>query len=122
MGREKVEKVLVTGSRKWTDPEPIFRVLDELDPDIVIHGGADGADLISHQWCKKRGRRALVFFPDYSKKDGPLSPPLRRNLDMIDERPDVVAAFPMPDSRGTWFTVKESTKANIEVIITKGEY
>ena len=108
--------LLVTGSRKWTDMETIFSVLDRLDPAVVIHGGALGADTIAHRWCKKNGRVAHVYFPDYSLGKGA---PLERNKQMV-EVADYVVDFPMADSRGTWFTLKHAEKHGVPYEIVKG--
>ena len=102
--------VLVTGSRKWTDREAIFEVLDRLNPDVVIHGGALGADSIAHVWRKKHGRVAHVYFPDYSLGKGA---PLARNKQMV-KVADYVVGFPMTGSRGTWFTLSYAEKCGVE--------
>jgi len=56
--------VLVTGGRAYPDPAHVFRVLDEEQPDLVIHGGAStwlpeqrirlGADYQAECWCNAR--------------------------------------------------------------------
>ena len=109
--------VMVTGSRKWTTNKRIFAVLDELDPLIVVHGGALGADSIAHTWCKKRGRQAWVWFPDWSKGKGAA---LERNVSMLELGPEIDCAFPMPDSRGTRFTIRKAKEMGIEVRVCEG--
>lgn len=58
-------RVLVTGSRTFTDPEPIHHALTEAartaaslgEPLTVVHGGAHrGADYIAAQWAAARVR------------------------------------------------------------------
>ena len=39
-------RVLVCGSRDWKDAASIRREIQKLAPDVVIHGGASGADSI----------------------------------------------------------------------------
>lgn len=112
-----IAMVMVTGSRKWTTTKKIFDVLDELNPLIVVHGGADGADNIAHKWCKKRGRQAWVWFPDWDKGKGAA---LDRNVSMLELGPNVVCAFPMPDSRGTRFTIRKAEEMGIEVRVFEG--
>ena len=46
--------VIVTGSREWTNMGLIFSVLSEEAPDLVVHGGARGADRIAHMWAVDR--------------------------------------------------------------------
>jgi len=55
--------VLITGSRRLTDPEPVFRFLDIERPVVVIHGACRdprtgdmiGADLFAHEWAVDNG-------------------------------------------------------------------
>lgn len=110
-------RVLVTGSRKWADAGVIFAALNKHDPDVVVHGGALGADSIAHRWCKVRGRIAQVHFPDWSQGKGAA---LRRNAEMLEEMVDIVLAFPMPDSRGTRHTISRAKELGIEVQVFEG--
>lgn len=99
--------VIVTGSRKWTSMGHIRRlkaVLDELCPDIIVHGGALGADSIAHAWCKNNGKKSFVYFPNYDKHGK--GAPLKRNILMLEEHEEAtVVACPLPDSRGTYHTM-----------------
>jgi hypothetical protein len=47
--------VLVTGSRDWTDKNLIFSQLDELKPQLLVHGDANGADSIAAEWAQAHG-------------------------------------------------------------------
>lgn len=49
-------RVLVCGSRHWTDPAPIRAVLAALPADtVVVHGAAPGADTLAATLAKARG-------------------------------------------------------------------
>ena len=119
---------MVTGSRGWTDRERIFSDLDEFDPHVVIHGGAEGADTIAHLWCRRRGRVAHVHFPNYARDDK--RAPLFRNNAMARELRRMVDhyngvgrafAYPTDGSRGTWHAVRalasQGFEANIPTVV-----
>lgn len=44
--------VIVTGSRKWPAPHVIAAVLGWYEPELVVHGDADGADAMAESWAK----------------------------------------------------------------------
>lgn len=111
-GRQQPPKVLVTGSRKQWDSDLVWGALDaELWADddtneiVVIHGCADGADTRAQQWCVQRAMPEMRFparWRVYGKAAGPI-----RNRQMFDvTQPDVVLAFPLADSIGTWDMVQ----------------
>jgi hypothetical protein len=112
-------RVLVCGSRNWQDLETIFRGLRDLGPiEVVIEGEAPGADRLAAQAAHRLGITVLRFPADwdrYGKAAGPI-----RNQQMLDEgRPDLVLAYPLPDSRGTWDMVRRAVAAGIEVRVKK---
>lgn len=110
--------VIVTGSRSWTNDAAIMAALDSLDPEVVIHGGARGADTVAHRWAKKRGRIAVVYFPDYEREKK--GAPLKRNTAMVVQHPDAtLVACPLPDSRGTRFTMSEAHKQGMAIVTVK---
>ena len=100
---------IVTGSRDWTDPEPIERALFGLvRGSKVLHGAAKGADLIADGIARAIGLKTYRFPADWTrhgKSAGPI-----RNRDMAatakvwsgrDRMPVVCLAFPLPQSVGT---------------------
>jgi hypothetical protein len=117
-----VRVALVTGSRHWTDPTPIYNTLNEERPDLVIEGGASGADLWARQWAKANGK-AILTWPD-EHWGGHLTGPAR-NQHMVSvvvalERAGwetVVLAFPGSTSRGTWSCVRQAQKAGLAMRI-----
>jgi len=111
--------LLITGSRHWTDEEPIRAVIDSLPVDaIVIHGNAPGADYIAERLALARGLHVKAYAADWQrlgKTAGPI-----RNQRMIDEgQPTEAHAFVRPDSVGTWDCVRRCEAAGIPVTITK---
>src|ERR1035437_9370621 len=110
-------KVLVTGSRDWKDVDPIAMVINSLEPgDTLIHGAAPGADSISNKLAEDR--KDIIIDPHpaewdrYGKSAGP-----RRNIEMLNLRPDRVYAFPLSTSIGTYHTIKEAQRMDMHVIV-----
>jgi hypothetical protein len=103
-----VTRVLVCGSRDWTDQGPIYAVLDGYDHDplefgvTVINGGAPGADSIAKRWAELNKVPCITCMADW-KGQGKAAGPIR-NGKMLGLHPDVVWAFvtkPLDESRGT---------------------
>lgn len=117
-------RVMVTGSRYCSieDELKVWRVLDQLDPDMtfLILGDAKGVDRSAKDWAQREGYfedgLVEVYTADwelYDKKAGVL-----RNEDMVDiGEPDLVVAFPGPRSVGTWHAIKYAAGRGIEVRI-----
>jgi hypothetical protein len=108
-------KVLVCGSREFTDRERIREVLATLPATVeIIHGGARGADRIAASVASELGLKVLPpFLADwerFGKRAGYL-----RNYEMLDERPEVVIAFWDGESRGTQHTIAEAVSRRIPV-------
>ena len=108
-------RVIVTGSRRWpaSRAAEIERELAALPgwPGewIVVHGaargaaGEPGADLIAAHFALFTGARTEPHPADWSRglRAGP-----ERNARMVAAGADVVLAFPLPGSRGTWSSVR----------------
>lgn len=68
----------------------------------VIHGGAEGVDLLAEQFCRQGRLPTKIVRPDY--KWGKRAP-LMRNEEMVNEA-DVVLAIWDGRSRGTDYTIQ----------------
>ncbi len=110
-------KVLVCGSRTWTDVEAISRELACFPGDTtVIHGAAKGADAIADKIASQLGFKVIVF-PAFWEEKGRAAGPLR-NLRMLAEgEPDLVLAFHKEGSKGTAHMIVSAQRAGIEVRI-----
>ena len=114
-------KILMCGSRKWTDRVAIARaLLDALDginpKDVtVIHGGADGADTISGQIAAALGCEVVPYRAEwlrYGNGAGPI-----RNQRMLDDgKPDLVLAFPL-GGPGTADMLARASVAGVRAIM-----
>lgn len=110
--------VLICGSRDWTSESIIEDALSKHAPDVhtVIHGDCRGADRIGAKIAQRAGRGVVTYpacWPRYGKAAGPI-----RNQQMLDEgKPDLVLAFPLPNSVGTKDMIKRAKKAGVEVVV-----
>ncbi len=112
-------KVLVTGSRNWTDKEAVEINIARTKPDIIIEGGARGADTIAKEYAHKTFRKVIEVkaeWDKYGKKAGAI-----RNAEMIAMKPDVVLAFStdLSKDKGTRDTVNKALQKGIKVIWVK---
>lgn len=110
--------VLVCGSRDWTDERVIFSDLDDIHAvtpiGCIVEGRAPGADKIGGWWAESRGVAHAQFPANwgfYNKGAGP-----KRNGWMIRfGHPDLVLAYPLPSSRGTYNMIEQAESAGVEV-------
>lgn len=119
-------RVIVTGSRDWWDEDKLWSALyDEYrgwtcDTMTVVHGGCPtGADAMAGEWAKLHAPevKSDIYEADwnqYGKAAGPI-----RNQRMVDDGADIVLAFPLESSRGTWDCVRRAGIAGLEVRIIK---
>jgi len=112
-------RVLVCGGRNFAAVDVVHDVLDRIHCsrriDVIIQGGALGADLLSRHWAETHPSHnisILEFKPDWrthGKSAGPM-----RNQRMIDQgTPDLVVAF--PGRHGTADMIQRSERAGIPV-------
>ena len=117
-------RVLVTGSRDWTDWETIFAALDrELASTeglmTLVHGAARGADSLAAEWGRlmEKWLYAVKVEPHeaewerYGNSAGHI-----RNKKMVDLGEDVCLAFQLGVSRGTRDCMAAAKAAGIPVI------
>src|SRR5262245_41427687 len=97
-----MRRVLVCGGRYYNDRGRVFDVLDALHKqqriEIVIQGGATGADELARTWADLNNVEVATHLPDWNahgRAAGPI-----RNQEMIDvSEPNLAVAF--PGGRGT---------------------
>jgi hypothetical protein len=73
--------VLVTGGRDYSNSERVFAELDRVKPDLLIEGGATGADALARKWAEDRGVHYVAvpaLWNSYGNAAGP-----RRNIVMV---------------------------------------
>ena len=111
-------RLLVCGDRNWSDRKLIAAMLALEAPEVVIHGGCRGADLMAGEVARSLGL-AIEEYPAqwhrYGRGAGPV-----RNQQMLDEgQPDRVLAFhsDLSRSRGTADMVRRARAAGIPVVV-----
>ena len=105
-GRVQEERDFVHG---W-----IEKVLEGHDDNVIIQGGAPGADEWAVDWAIINNVKYVTFYADwkkYKRAAGPI-----RNQQIIDEGvPDLLLAF--PGNKGTADMIRRARAANIPVTI-----
>lgn len=117
-------RLLVTGSRNWSNVAKLEAVLDGWKAAwgsalVIVHGHCDrGADALADYWAWKAGVPVERFPADWTKgrKAGPL-----RNQEMVDSGPNWALAFVGGASVGTWDTIRRCQTADIPVHIEKDD-
>jgi hypothetical protein len=119
-------RLLVCGSRTWTDRSRLWQVLDQVVSEhgdgqvvTVIEGDARGADRLAGQLARERGWRLERYPADWTRQGRAAG--FRRNARMLQQgRPDLVVAFtlgPLAESRGTADMVRRAREAGVPVQI-----
>jgi len=100
----------VVGSRDFEDYELMKKVLDEISPDVIVSGGARGADRLGARYAKERGLKLLEFIPNWDlwgKRAG-----FMRNTQIV-EASDMIVAFWDGKSNGTRDSINKAKKRNM---------
>ena len=113
-----MKRVLVTGSRDWTNTRLVQAVLDEVrdilgEQFVVVHGKARGLDRIAAVWARRHGTEDPypADWDSYGKAAGAI-----RNAEMVAAGAIICLAFPLPDSRGTLDCMEKAEAAGIPVV------
>ena len=111
-------RILVTGSRDWTNEAKIREVM--LDVTIVLGSGPHtlvsgacptGADYIAEKFASEMGyevERYPANWAEYGKSAGFI-----RNAQMVETEPDLCIAFIKHQSKGASHTVELAEKAGV---------
>jgi YspA, cpYpsA-related SLOG family len=111
-------KVLVCGSRQWTDWESIEKRLCMLPArTTIISGAARGVDGIAAAIGRKLGLEVSEFPAEWNKFGR--SAGYRRNLVMLEQDPDLVIAFHVGNSPGTAHAIEHARKRKIPVEVIR---
>lgn len=103
-------RVAVIGSRTFSDTEKLNRTLSffikNKELDVIISGGARGADQAAVKWAKEHGFAAIEYFPDYDKFGKGAT--FKRNIKIVEDC-DMCIAFWVQEngvySKGTANTI-----------------
>jgi hypothetical protein len=118
-----MRRILVTGSRTWTDADAIHQALrSQVSPDekaVVVHGGAAGADVMAGSSARFLGWRREVHCADWEKHGKAAG--FIRNQHMVDLGADVCLAFIKNNSPGATDCAHRAEKAGIPVHYVREE-
>jgi hypothetical protein len=136
-------RVIVAGSRSWNNRLAVWDALDRarqlLGPLTVVHGAARGADSLAATWVRARPAADVDEDPHPADWDtcAPDCPPghrkrkgnrewcptagHRRNQAMVDVGADLLLAFPLPSSTGTWDCWRRAQAAGIRCVEIKAQ-
>jgi len=110
-------RLLVCGGREYSDRDRVFAVLSELNPAIIIHGAARGADSLADEWARSLGSVGIKSFPADWATNGKSAGPMRNAKMLHEGHPSLVVAF--PGGRGTDDMVRRSLAAGVTVLRIK---
>lgn len=113
-------KVLICGSRDWPtarEAEIADRVKMLAPTDVVIAGAAKGVDKLAAEAARGRGLDVREFpanWDAHGKSAG-----FKRNVEMLNEGPDLVIAFVHNDSAGTSHTIEQAFIRGIKTEVVR---
>ncbi len=120
--------IVVTGSRNWSDRDTLDDILNQLNPALVVEGGAKGADTMAREWCDRNGVTCVevpALWTAHGKSAGP-----KRNSTMLRiaqalaaarDMPVEVVACPHDDSVGTKHMMSLAHEAGLCMYVVKEE-
>lgn len=110
-------KIAVIGSRNFHNYDLLKSTLNQYhNIDLIISGGASGADSLAERYASEVGIKTLIFKPGwdtYGKKAGYL-----RNIDIVLSS-DLVIAFWDGKSKGTKHSIDLAKKHKKQILIIK---
>lgn len=135
-------RILVTGSRDWTDRELLFKTLDDVVERItldalrcgkavsaatailLVHGAARGADTIAAEWAALRYYAVEPHPADWGRY-GKKQAGAIRNSAMVALGASFCVAFPMvgppyPNKSGTSDCYTKAIRAGIPTLVVPG--
>lgn len=112
-----MNQFIVTGGRDFDNWDMVCDVLSYLEPDLIIQGGATGADALARRWADEN-EVPCITIPAHWHRYGRAAGPMR-NAIMLDTYPNAaIVAF--PGGRGTANCVAFAEKRNRKVIKIEG--
>jgi hypothetical protein len=115
-------KVLVCGGRDYSDYARLRSILNELHEaksiTRVIHGAANGADMLAGVWASARNIACSTYPADWGRH-GRAAGAIRNSQMLAASRPDLVVAF--PGGRGTADMVAKARVARVRIIVVPQE-
>lgn len=113
----RLPRVLVCGSRSWTNGALIERVLRAYGPAVIVHGAARGADRLADSVARTLGWPVEPHPADWRRHGRNAGP--KRNLAMLDTRPALVVGFTTRPggTPGTRHTLTNARRRGIPTVV-----
>lgn len=106
-------KVAIVGSRSFSNYTLLTKYLSRLPKiELIISGGARGADQLGEKWAETQGIKTLIFKPNWRRHGK--SAGIIRNREIVNNA-DMVIAFWDGQSKGTRHTVEIARKKGLTV-------
>lgn len=105
-------RLLICGGRTFNDRPAILHRVRRLNPEIIIHGDAPGADTMAGSVARQLGI-PLIVFPANWEGEGRAAGPNRNQRMIVEGRPDYVLAA--PGGVGTADMIQRAESAGIRV-------
>lgn len=114
-------RVLICGSREWTDAKAIRLTIEKLPlGSIIVHGACPtGADAIADELARAYGFHVKPYPADWTKY-GNAAGPIRNRRMLVEGKPDLVIAFDLGGD-GTRNMIEQAKQAGVRVAIVKGK-
>ena len=113
-------RLAIVGSREFGNYDllcaEVAKIQQTQKIDMVVSGGAQGADTLAKKFAAKNRIPLMEFHPDYSRYGR--GAPLQRNS-LIVKNADWVLAFVTATSKGTWDTIHKAERAKKKTIIVR---
>ena len=109
----KVTKVIIAGSRDFTDYTFLKKMVDKLyknETIEIVSGGATGADALGERYAREKGYTIKRFPADWEVHGKAAGPIRNRQMAIYG---DHLIAFPMGFSKGTSNMIKEAGKLGL---------
>ncbi len=112
-------ELAIVGSRTFTDKTFFYQKINEFiekynTPDIIISGGAIGADTLGEQYANDNNILTKIFYPNWNKY-GEYAYTMR-NTEIVNNCTHILA-FPSNYRHGTQDTIRKGKLANKEIMI-----
>jgi predicted Rossmann-fold nucleotide-binding protein len=112
--KNEMRRVIVTGGRDFTNYDLMDKALHDfiLQDDVIVQGGARGADLLAAQWAQRNGVQYVTFVARWTELGAFAG--RERNTRMLAAGAQCVIAF--PGGTGTAHMVEIARAAGVVVI------
>lgn len=108
-----MRQVIITGGRDYDDWTMVQDVLNFIKPDLVVQGGAEGADKLAKEWAQLNNVECKTYEADWNKF-GKGAGPIRNRIMLMEHPKAVVVAF--PGGRGTANCVRQAYERNMIIL------